>query len=170
MVPTYGYANIVPKGNIMKKVCLLLIVTMTITMLVACTNNNDTTNSATNYQNTYDETQNNTSKDEENNNTTTAEPKNKTHTEYVKTYTVYAEQGAVVTWFDSQTGQFKYKDKCETCGQVASGEHGGSLFVGEGFSYNAGFTCTNSNCSMWGKSQRAIIGCSVSGEWVEVND
>lgn len=85
-------------------------------------------------------------------------------TEYVKIYSVYAEQGAVVTWFDSKTGQFKYKAKCETCGEIAGGEHGGGLFVGEGTSYNAGFTCTNSNCSMWGKSQRAIIGCSVSGE------
>ena len=94
----------------------------------------------------------------------------KTHSEYVKTYSVYAEQGAVVTWFDSETGQFRYKDKCETCGQVASGEHSGGLFVGEGSSYNAGFTCTNSKCSMWGKSQRAIISCSTSGEWIEVED
>ena len=64
----------------------------------------------------------------------------KTHSEYVKTYSVYAEQGAVVTWSDPKTGQFRYKDKCETCGQVASGEHSGGLFVGEGSSYNAGFT------------------------------
>lgn len=77
---------------------------------------------------------------------------------------------AVVTWYDSQTGQFRYKDKCETCGQVASGEHSGGLFVGEGLSYNAGFTCTNSDCSMWGKPQRAIISCSTSGEWIEVDD
>lgn len=94
----------------------------------------------------------------------------KTHSEYVKTYSVYAEQGAVVTWSDPKTGQFRYKDKCETCGQVASGEHSGGLFVGEGSSYNAGFTCTNSNCSMWGKTQRAIISCSTSGEWIEVDD
>lgn len=94
----------------------------------------------------------------------------KTHSEYVKTYSVYAEQGAVVTWSDPKTGQFRYKDKCETCGQVASGEHSGGLFVGEGSYYNAGFTCTNSNCSMWGKSQRAIISCRTSGEWIEVDD
>lgn len=37
----------------------------------------------------------------------------------------------------------RYKDKCETCGQVASGEHSGGLFVGEGSSYNAGFTWLN---------------------------
>ena len=35
----------------------------------------------------------------------------KTHSEYVKTYSVYTEQGAVVTWFDPKTGQFRYKDK-----------------------------------------------------------
>lgn len=99
-----------------------------------------------------------------------AQTENNTHSEYVKTYSVYAEQGAVVTWFDPKTGQFRYKDKCETCGQVASGEHSGGLFVGDGSSYNAGFTCTNSKCSMWGKSQRAIISCSTSGEWIEVDD
>lgn len=107
---------------------------------------------------------------EESKSTGTSTAEKKTHSEYVKTYSVYAEQGAVVTWFDSKTGQFRYKDKCETCGKVASGEHSGGLFVGEGTSYNAGFTCTNSKCSMWGKSQRAIIGCSVSGEWIEVED
>lgn len=94
----------------------------------------------------------------------------KTHSEYVRTYFVYAEQGAVVTWYDPKTGQFRYKDKCETCGEVASGEHCGGLFVGEGSSYNAGFTCTNSKCSMCGKSQRAIISCSTSGEWIEAYD
>ena len=107
---------------------------------------------------------------EESKSTGESSAEKKTHSEYVKTYSVYAEQGAVVTWFDSKTGQFRYKDKCETCGKVASGEHSGGLFVGEGSSYNAGFTCTNSKCSMWGKSQRAIIGCSASGEWIEVED
>lgn len=107
---------------------------------------------------------------EESISTTKPAEEKKTHSEYIKTYSVYAEQGAVVTWFDPKTGQFRYKDKCETCGQVASGEHGGGLFVGEGSSYNAGFTCSNSKCSMWGKSQRAIIGCSASGEWIEVED
>ena len=107
---------------------------------------------------------------EESKSTGESSAEKKTHSEYVKTYSVYAEQGAVVTWFDSKTGQFRYKDKCETCGKVASGEHSGGLFVGEGSSYNAGFTCTNSKCSMWGKSQRAIIGCSASGEWIEADD
>ena len=107
---------------------------------------------------------------EESISTTKPATENKTHSEYVKTYSVYAEQGAVVTWSDPKTGQFRYKAKCETCGQVASREHSGGLFVGDGSSYNAGFTCTNSNCSMWGKSQRAIISCSTSGEWIEVDD
>lgn len=109
-------------------------------------------------------------KEEESISTTKPEAEKKTHSEYVTTYFVYAEQGAVVTWYDSQTGQFRYKDKCETCGQVASSEHSGGLFVGEGSSYSAGFTCTNSDCSMWGKPQRAIISCSTSGEWIEVDD
>lgn len=111
-----------------------------------------------------------TKEKEENQSASKPTAEKKTHDEYVKTYSVYAEQGAVVTWFDPKTGQFRYKDKCETCGQVASGEHGGGLFVGDGSSYNAGFTCTNSKCNMWGKSQRAIIGCSTSGEWIEVED
>lgn len=107
---------------------------------------------------------------EESKSTGTSTAEKETHSEYVKTYSVYAEQGAVVTWSDPKTGQFRYKDKCETCGKVASGEHSGGLFVRGGSSYNAGFTCTNSKCSMWGKSQRAIISCSTSGEWIEVDD
>lgn len=61
--------------------------------------------------------------------TTKSEAEKKTHSEYVTTYSVYAEQGAVVTWYDSQTGQFRYKDKCETCGQVASSEHNNRYFI-----------------------------------------
>ena len=53
---------------------------------------------------------------EESISTTKPATENKTHSEYVKTYSVYAEQGAVVTWSDPKTGQFRYKDKCETCG------------------------------------------------------
>lgn len=92
------------------------------------------------------------------------------HEEYVETYYVYAERGAVVTWFDPQTGQFRYKDKCEECGKIASGEHSGSQYVHPRSSYSAGFTCTNPDCSMWGKSQRAEIGCSSTGEYIEVWD
>ena len=79
-------------------------------------------------------------------------------------------EGAVVTWFDPQTGEFRYKDKCEACGQIASGEHSGGLRLGEGSTHNSGFTCNNPNCSMWGKPQRAIIGCSVDGVWTDVED
>lgn len=93
----------------------------------------------------------------------------KTHTEYVKTITIYAEKGAVVTWYDPSTGQFTYKCKCETCGTL-SGEHTGHKMSADGSSLNEGFSCTNSKCSMWGKSQRAIIKCSVFGEYVEVDD
>ena len=66
---------------------------------------------------------------EESISTTKPEAEKKTHSEYVTTYSVYAEQGAVVTWYDSQTGQFRYKDKCETCGQVASSEHNNRYFI-----------------------------------------
>ncbi len=66
---------------------------------------------------------------EESISTTKPEAEKKTHSEYVTTYSVYAEQGAVVTWYDSQTGQFRYKDKCETCGQVASSEHSNRYFI-----------------------------------------
>ena len=106
--------------------------------------------------------------DKESSNTTNKSDQ-QTHTEYVKTYFVYAEQGAVVTWFDSKTGEFKYKWKCETCGETQNGETSGHR-AAEGSKLNAGFVCTNPKCSMWGKSQRAIVGCDVSGEWVEVND
>lgn len=100
---------------------------------------------------------------------TPSEAEKRTHTEYVETITIYAEKGAVVTWYDETTGQFAYKYKCETCGTL-SGEHTGQKMSTNGRSLDEGFTCTNSSCSMWGKSQRAIIKCSVSGEYVEVDD
>ncbi len=100
----------------------------------------------------------------------TQTPSKTTHTEYIKTYYVYALEGAVVTWFDPQTGEFRYKDKCEACGQIVSGEHSGGLRIAEGGSYNAGFSCSNSNCSMWGQPQRAIIGCSADGVWTDEED
>ena len=42
----------------------------------------------------------------------------KMRSKYVQTYFIYAERGAVVTWFDPKTGEFKYKRKCEICGKV----------------------------------------------------
>lgn len=92
------------------------------------------------------------------------------HQEYVETYFIYAESGAVVTWFDSQTGEFRYKWKCETCGTTQNGETSGHRLTASGSSLDSGFTCTNPNCEMWGKSQRAVIKCNVTGEWVEVYD
>lgn len=92
------------------------------------------------------------------------------HQEYVETYFIYAESGAVVTWFDSQTGEFRYKWKCESCGTTQNGETSGNRLTSNGASSNDGFTCTNPNCAMWGKSQRAVIKCNVTGEWADVYD
>ncbi len=92
------------------------------------------------------------------------------HQEYVETYFIYAESGAVVTWFDSQTGEFRYKWKCETCGTTQNGETSGNRLTANGSSLDTGFTCTNPNCVMWGKSQRAVIKCNVTGEWADVYD
>lgn len=94
----------------------------------------------------------------------------KTHQEFVETYFIYAEEGAVVTWFDIQTGEFRYKWKCEFCGTTQNGETSGHSLTVNGQSLNSGFGCTNSGCSMWGKSQSSIIKCNVNGEWVEVYD
>lgn len=90
----------------------------------------------------------------------------KSHQEFVETYSIYAESGAVVTWFDSQTGEFRYKWKCEICGTTQNGETSGHSLTANGQSLNNGFVCTNSDCSMWGKSQSSIIKCNVDGEWV----
>lgn len=98
--------------------------------------------------------------------TTASQP----HQEYVETYFIYAESGAVVTWFDNQTGEFTYKWKCETCGTTQGGETLGNRLTANGSSLDSGFTCTNSNCEMWGKSQRSIIKCNVTGEWADVYD
>lgn len=92
------------------------------------------------------------------------------HQEYVETYFIYAESGAVVTWFDSLTGEFTYKWKCESCGTTQGGETSGHRLTASGSSLDSGFTCTNSNCEMWGKSQRAVIKCNVTGEWADVYD
>ena len=106
---------------------------------------------------------------EESKSTGKSTPENKTHSEYVKTYSVYAEQGAVVTWFDSKTGEYSYKGKCEKCGKTESGTHNG-LRGGYNTTYSASYTCQNTQCSEWGKSQIVKIGCKVTGEWIEVDD
>lgn len=98
--------------------------------------------------------------------TTASQP----HQEYVETYFIYAESGAVVTWFDSQTSEFTYKWKCESCGTTQGGETSGHRLTASGSSLDSGFTCTNPNCEMWGKSQRSIIKCNVEGKWADVYD
>lgn len=149
-------------------ISLALMLALLVTIITGCGTKEDS--SANNNEEYTSAVSSEMKEKEESISTAKSSVEKKTHSEYVKTYSVYAEQGAVVTWSDPKTGQFRYKDKCETCGQVASGEHSGGLFVGEGSSYNAGFACINSNCSMWGKTQRAIISCSTSGEWIEVDD
>lgn len=103
--------------------------------------------------------------------TTSAEPttttEKTTHEEYVEHYRVYAEENAEVTWFDSETGEYRFKWKCGSCGTMQSGETMGYLKSGK---LNKGFTCTNSKCSMWGKSQESVIGCEATGEWVIIED
>lgn len=100
----------------------------------------------------------------------TTSKRSSTHQEYVETVYVYAEQGAVVTWYDSQTGEYKYKCKCEECGHVSSSEHTNHRLTVQGASYNSSYVCENSDCIMWGKSQPVKISCNVSGEWVDVSD
>ena len=153
---------------IKKTLFISIALCLMITSLAACTDstaNNDKTESD-NSQSQVDVTESITSNDEQ------QQPTNEqtTHSEYVKTYFVYAEQGAVVTWFDSKTGEFSYQDKCETCGKTANGTHSGGLKLGEGSSYTASYNCQNASCSQWGKPQRVIISCEVTGEWVEVTD
>lgn len=94
----------------------------------------------------------------------------KTHSEYVETYSIYAEQGAVVTWYDSETGKYKYKGKCETCGKTESSEHTGLKMTTNGSKYTSTYNCSNSKCDMFGKSQKVIITCKAEGAWIEVKE
>ena len=102
---------------------------------------------------------------------TTSEPttttEKATHEEYVEHYRIYAEENAEVTWFDSETGEYRFKWKCGFCGTMQNGEAMGYLKSGK---LNKGFTCTNPKCSMWGKSQESVIGCEAIGEWVTIED
>lgn len=154
---------------------LLLILVMLVGMLsfTACgkTAPTDDASADSTQDNVENDDGNNNGEDVSNDTVGNVTEQQKTHSEYVKTYYIYAEQGAVVTWFDAQTGQFKYQAKCETCDKEAGGEHGGGLYLTSSVSsHNAGFTCTNPQCSMWGKPQRAIIKCEERGEWVEVTE
>ncbi|MBQ6039368.1 MAG: hypothetical protein IJL32_01110 [Oscillospiraceae bacterium] len=89
--------------------------------------------------------------------------------EYVETYYIYAEKGAVITKMDSKTGEFSWKGKCESCGTVSNTEHVGERLTLSVSKKTTSFVCSNSKCDLWGKGQPVVIGCDVTGEWVEVN-
>ena len=89
--------------------------------------------------------------------------------EYVETYYIYAEKGAVITKMDSKTGEFSWKGKCESCGTVSNSEHVGERLTLSVSKKNTSFVCSNSKCDLWGKGQPVVIGCDVTGEWIEVN-
>lgn len=88
--------------------------------------------------------------------------------EYVESYNIYAEKGAIITKTDSQTGEFSWKAKCEFCGKEVSGVGNSYAHLTSG-KLKGSFTCTNAQCSARGKNQDYVICCEVSGEWVEKN-
>lgn len=95
----------------------------------------------------------------------------KTHKKYVRTYSVYAEQGAEITWVNSETGEYRYIIRCETCGKVDGIEDSQHVPVnGDGSGISIGFYCSNPDCSMYGESQQASIGYTVTGGYVAAND
>ncbi len=155
----------------MKKVITLFLCVVFSLSFTACGNNNSNDTNTNTSQLTTDSnqhTQNEYESSKQDHTDTKTESKN-AHTEYIETYFVYAEQGAVVTWFDSKTGKFSYKAKCETCGKTESGTHNG-LKGGHRTTYTSSYSCQNAQCSKWGKSQPVKIGCKVTGEWIEVDD
>ena len=85
--------------------------------------------------------------------------------EYVETYYISALEGAVITWQDNSTGEYEFVSKCPDCGRTGSSTTRGTLKSG---STNYGFSCTNSKCPLWGKSQQIKIGVDVKGDWVKV--
>lgn len=87
--------------------------------------------------------------------------------EYVQTYYASAIEGAVITSQDNSTGEFKYVSKCMYCGKTGSSTCSDKLTSG---SMNSGFVCSNSQCTMQGKSQQIRIKTEVSGEWVKIYD
>lgn len=89
--------------------------------------------------------------------------------EYVETYYIYAEKGAVITKTNSATGEFRWKGKCESCGNVNNSENGGSRLTTSISKFNTSYVCSNSKCDLWGKGQPVVIGCDVTGEWIEVH-
>lgn len=98
---------------------------------------------------------------------TNTQEESKSHEEYVQTYYASALEGAVITWQDNSTGEFKYVSKCMYCGRTGSTTCSGRLTSG---CMNSGFVCSNSKCHMQGKSQQIQIKTEVSGEWVIIYD
>lgn len=84
--------------------------------------------------------------------------------EPVVNYYIYAEKGAVITKLNSKTGEFSWKGKCEACGKVDNTLHGGRDLKSNNQKLNTSFVCSNSKCSLWGKLQPVVIGCSVTKE------
>ena len=147
-----------------KLIALLLLSIMLIGVFCGCGETSESNSTASDGQSTVDNVESKIDSDTQ----TESKSQGGTHIEYVYTYFVSAEQGAVVTWFDSKTGDFRFKTKCETCGKVGNIETSKSK-IGNG-SYNHGFTCINSQCSMWGKGQRAIVSGTMEVESIEVSD
>ena len=160
------------RKSIISVLVAILLLTIAFT---SCSSKTDTTNQGDKTDLVFDSSstasnENDNSSSKDGLSDTETEKTNGSHYETIRTYFVYAEQGAVITWYDPQTGAFRYNDKCETCGKVGNSEHGGGLHVNEGMDYSASYCCINSNCSMWGKSQPVKISCNVTTEWIEVSD
>lgn len=63
-------------------------------------------------------------------------------------YTHSALEGCVIVKSDKLTGQCVYKTKCPVCGKTSSGTT--STYRRSGI-LNSGSTCSNAQCSNWGK-------------------
>ncbi len=148
----------------MKRFLVISLAFCVMLALSACKTENDKNSSTASVTNSEED---NSQVIETKNSSENKTQQSNTHSEYVETYFVYAEQGAVVTWFDSKTGEFSYKAQCETCGKTESGTHNG-LRGGHGTTYSASYSCQNTQCSEWGKLQPVKIGCEVTGEWIEM--
>lgn len=97
--------------------------------------------------------------------TTNKQSSGGTHMEYVETYYVSAEKGAVITWQDPKTGEYSYKGKCEYCGETENSNH-----TNHRSNLLSNYCCINSKCSMWGKGQPVRITVRSEGTYVEVEN
>lgn len=71
----------------------------------------------------------------------------KPKSEYVETYYIYAEQGAIITKTDSKTGEYKWKGKCESCGNADNTEYIGTL-KHKTAKQTSAFVCKNPECDL----------------------